>query len=119
MKKSTHAVTAAILALLLAGGALVAGLRNARAEENGLERTPVLGWSSWSFLRKNPTAAAVEAEARALHSSGLQNIGYQYINLDDFWYRCPGSQGPDVGPYGRWVTDPSRFPAQGNTEASK
>ena len=46
-------------------------------EDNGLERTPVLGWSSWSFLRKEPTADQVEAQALALQNSGLQKIGYQ------------------------------------------
>lgn len=95
------------------------GLQTARAENNGLERKPVLGWSSWSFLRKNPTAAKVEAQARALQTSGLQKIGYEYINLDDMWYQCPGSQGPNVDSYGRWVIDASRFPAHGDINGIK
>ncbi|HXX22669.1 MAG TPA: glycoside hydrolase family 27 protein, partial [Terriglobia bacterium] len=89
------------------------------AEDNGLERTPVLGWSSWSFLREHPTAAKMEAQARALQNSGLQKIGYIYVNLDDRWYECPGSQGPNVDPFGRWVTDSSAFPAQGDTNGMK
>ncbi len=97
----------------------VAVLHNASAEDNGLERTPVLGWSSWSFLREHPSAAQMKAQALALHDSGLQKMGYQYINLDDFWYQCPGPQGPNVDAYGRWVTDPSRFPAQGDTDGIK
>jgi hypothetical protein len=40
------------------------GPQNTKAENNGLERTPVLAWSSWSFLRKQPTAANVKAQAR-------------------------------------------------------
>ena len=119
MKRTMHAVTAALVAVLLAGGALLAGLQDGRAEENGLGRTPVLGWSSWSFLREHPTAARMEAQALALHNSGLQKMGYEYINLDDFWYQCPGSQGPNVGPYGRWVTDPTKFPAHGDTNGMK
>ena len=111
MKKLTYALTAALVIVLLAGGAL----QNARAEDNGLERTPVLGWSSWSFIREKPTADKMETQARALQSSGLQQIGYQYVNMDDFWYQCPGRQGPNVDPYGRWVTDASRFPANGDT----
>jgi hypothetical protein len=93
--------------------------QNARAEDNGLERTPLLGWSSWSFIREDPTAAKMEAQARALQSSGLQKIGYNYVNLDDFWYQCPGSQGPNVDPYGRWVTDSTRFPGNGGTDGIK
>src|ERR1039458_6075228 len=119
MKRTMHAVTAALVVALLVGGALVVGLQNVRAEDNGLGRTPVLGWSSWSFLREHPTAAKIEAQAQALQNSGLQKIGYEYISLDDFWYQCPGSQGPNVGPYGLWVTDTSRFPADGDTDGIK
>jgi hypothetical protein len=116
MTKWRHTAVAALAIVLLAN---MEGLQSARAEDNGLERTPVLGWSSWSFLRKDPTAANTEAQAVALQKSGLQKLGYQYINLDDFWYQCPGPQGPNVDAYGRWVTDPSRFPPQGNTDGIK
>jgi hypothetical protein len=102
-----------VLGLLLLSG--MAGISTARAENNGLERKPVLGWSSWSFLRKHPTAAKIEAEARALRSSGLQKLGYEYVNLDDFWYQCPGKQGPNVDRHGLWIPDSSRFPAHGRT----
>ncbi|HET9405692.1 MAG TPA: glycoside hydrolase family 27 protein, partial [Candidatus Sulfotelmatobacter sp.] len=114
-KDWTRSLTAALVIALLAGGTL----QNASAEDNGLERTPVLGWSSWSFLRKQPTADIMKAQALALHNSGLQELGYQYVNLDDFWYQCPGSQGPNIDPYGRWITDPSKFPAQGDTDGIK
>ena len=110
-----HSLRAALLIALLAGGIL----RNASTEDNGLERTPVLGWSSWSFLRQYPTAAQVKAQALALQNFGLQKIGYQYVNLDDFWYQCPGPKGPNVDPDGRWLTDSSRFPAQGDTDGIK
>jgi hypothetical protein len=81
-----------------------------QAASNGLGRTPVLGWSSWSFVRNNPTAAGIEAQADAMKSSGLGKAGFQYVNMDDFWYQCPGSQGPNVDQYGRWVIDSARFP---------
>ncbi len=114
--KLTHAFTAGLVIVLLAGAD---GLQNARAENNGLERTPVLGWSSWSFLREHPTAAKIEAQARALQNSGLQKIGYTYVNLDDHWYQCPGRQGPNVESFGLWVTDSSAFPAHGDTNGIK
>jgi len=103
------------LIALLAGGTA----HKASAENNGLERTPVLGWSTWSFIRKHPTADQMKAQALALHNSGLQKIGYEYVNLDDFWYQCPGRQGPNVDPYGRWITDASKFPAQGDRDGMK
>ena len=119
MKRYRQALTAATMAALLIIGTLAAGVQNARAENNGLERKPVLGWSSWSFIREQPTAAKLEAQAHAMQNSGLQKLGYEYINLDDFWEQCPGSQGPNVDPYGRWVIDASRFPAEGDTNGIK
>ena len=113
MRKLTHALAAALVIMLLADGAPVGGLQNASEANNGLEPIPLLGWSSWSFLRENPTAAKLEAQARAMQDSGLQKIGYAYINLDDFWYQCPGPQGPNVDSYGRWVTDPVEIPTPG------
>src|SRR5215472_2187155 len=87
----------------------------AHAENNGVGLTPAMGWSSWSFLRHGPTAANIEAEAAAMKSSGLASVGYGYVNLDDFWYQCPGSQGPAVDQYGRWVIDSAKFPADAAT----
>src|ERR1051325_4023955 len=94
-RKWTHISIAALLIFVFEA----AGPQNARAEDNGLERTPVLGWSSWSFLRKLPTADKMKAQALALHNSGLQKLGYENVNLDDFWYQCPGPQGPNVDSY--------------------
>jgi alpha galactosidase A-like protein/alpha galactosidase C-like protein len=89
--------------------------RAAQAESNGVGLTPALGWSSWSFIRHDPTAAKIDAQADAMKSSGLAAAGFQYVNVDDFWYQCPGSQGPNVDADGRWVTDTTKFPASGST----
>jgi hypothetical protein len=106
-----------LLALALtvpaAAGTVVASGAAAHAEANGVGLTPALGWSSWSYVRHNPTAAVIEAQAAAMKSSGLEHAGFQYVNVDDFWYQCPGSQGPNVDQYGRWVTDPAKFPPSG------
>jgi Alpha galactosidase C-terminal beta sandwich domain/Alpha galactosidase A len=89
---------------------------------------PVLGWSSWSSLRGNASAAKDEAVARAMVSSGLAGLGYRYINQDDGWYVCPGGFAPPGSPpskphshgaptvnrWGLWVPN-GRFPAQGST----
>jgi hypothetical protein len=99
---------------LAASVTAVSSTGTANAQDNGVGAKPALGWSSWSFVRKNPTAAVIDAQADAMVSSGLKKLGYQYVNLDDFWYQCPGSQGPDVDQYGRWVIDPTRFPGSGS-----
>src|SRR5258708_5274742 len=77
-------------------------------------RHPALGGSSWSFIRHDPTAADIEAQALAMKKSGLAKAGYLYVNVDDFWYQCPGSQGPNVDEYGRWVIDATKFPPSGS-----
>src|SRR5579863_9552536 len=75
----------------------------ALAEDNGAGNTPVMGWTTWDFVGRNPTAAKVEAQATAMRRTGLVAAGYRYINVDDFWYNCPrGGAGPDVDSYGRW-----------------
>lgn len=119
MRKLTKSLSAALIAASMIAGALAAGVQNARAEDNGVERTPVLGWSSWSFIREHPTAAEMEDQARAMKSSGLQKAGYNYVNLDDFYYVCPSSDGPNVDAYGRWVTDATKFPPRGDIEGMK
>src|ERR1700744_547437 len=53
----------------------------------GPDQTPVMGWSSWSFLRLGANETQVEGEAKALVSTGLAAAGYQYVNLDDGWYQ--------------------------------
>jgi alpha-galactosidase len=106
---------AAAAALVITTGLAASAAPRALAENNGLAvSAPLMGWSSWSFLRGNPTAARIEAQASALKSSGLSAHGYGYVNLDDFWYQCPGGQGPNVDQYGRWVTDAAKFPASGS-----
>jgi opacity protein-like surface antigen len=110
MRRTTIAATlaAALVAATLAAAAVVPG--PAWAEDNGTGLTPAMGWSSWSFLRHDPTATNVETEAKAMVTSGLAGVGYQYVNLDDFWYICPGSRGPAVDQWGRWVVNGRIFP---------
>jgi alpha-galactosidase len=74
--------------MIVIAGALLAAVAcallppPAGAHSAEADRKPLLGWSSWSFLRHHPSMGAVEAEARAMRSSGLAAIGYQYVNLD-------------------------------------
>jgi hypothetical protein len=93
--------------LLLVGLSFLSQAPPVGAETNGVSATPAMGWSTWSFLRKSPTEAAVKAQALALHNSGLQSHGFVYVNLDDFYYLNPATT---VDAYGRWVPDPSTFP---------
>ncbi|HJP79844.1 MAG TPA: NEW3 domain-containing protein [Pseudonocardiaceae bacterium] len=113
MRAPRRGIVAALAILPMVAGGLVAATATANAEDNGVGATPALGWSSWSFVRHNPTAATIEAQADAMRASGLAKAGFQYVNVDDFWYGCPGSQGPDVDANGRWAIDASKFPSAG------
>jgi hypothetical protein len=66
-----------------------------------------MGWSSWSFLRQNPTESVIEAQAKALYDSGLSDHGYRYANIDDYYYLNPST---NVDANGRWVVDSGKFP---------
>ncbi|PWI42771.1 alpha-galactosidase [Streptomyces sp. ICBB 8177] len=87
--------------------AAVGSATPASAEANGVAATPPMGWSSWSYIRSNPTEADIEAQAKAMSTSGLVAHGYRYVNIDDFWYLDPKTT---VDAYGRWETDLARFP---------
>ena len=110
MRALMRGVVAALTAVPLLAVVLTASTPAATAQDNGVGLTPPLGWSSWSFIRHDPSAAKIEAQADSMKASGLAAAGFQYINLDDFYYQCPGSQGPNVDAFGRWVTDPAKFP---------
>jgi alpha-galactosidase len=86
----------------------------AAAENNGLGAVPLMGWSNWSYIGDDPTTAKIEAQASAMVSTGLHSAGWDYINVDDYYYLC-NSTGPEVNAYGLWVTDPSKFPPSGST----
>jgi Alpha galactosidase C-terminal beta sandwich domain/Alpha galactosidase A len=117
MSRLTRGLMATLLAMPMvavpAGVSIWSSTPMAQAETKpppGTDLKPVLGWSSWSFFRRSSDAAVDEAAARALKESGLERLGYRYVNQDDFWYQCPGHQGPNVDHYGRWVTRPGKFP---------
>jgi hypothetical protein len=104
------ATGAAALSLVATG--LVADVVTAPASlasDNGLSIRPAMGWSSWSFVRRNPTAAKIRAQAQGMHDSGLQAHGFTYVNLDDFYQKCDAN-GFLVDGFGRWQVDEAKFP---------
>ena len=116
-KRGLRRITVAGIAGLMGIGFLVVAVgttaSTALAEAGGVDQTPVMGWSSWSFLRMGIDTAEIEAEAKALVTTGLAAAGYRYVSIDDNWYECPGPQGPNVDQYGRWVINGSEFPSVG------
>ena len=117
-EKGLRRLTAAGLAGLMGVGSLLVSIgttaSTAQAEAGGVDQAPVMGWSSWSFLRMGIDTAEIEGEANTLVTTGLAAAGYRYVNIDDNWYECPGPQGPDVDQHGRWVINSSEFPSVGS-----
>jgi alpha-galactosidase len=61
--------------------------------DNGLVRTPPMGWNSWNKFAGRITDADIRSMADAMVSSGMNNAGYVYINIDDTWQAGRDAQG--------------------------
>jgi alpha-galactosidase len=77
----------------------------AHALDNGLARTPPMGWNSWFSYRCGVTEQGVMANARALVDSGLAARGYRFVNVDGCWEARKRSAG------GTLRADPATFPS--------
>ena len=75
------------------------------ALDNGLARTPPMGWNSWNkFACKGLNEKVVRETADAMANNGMKDAGYQFVILDDCW-----QTGRDAN--GNIVADPERFPS--------
>lgn len=55
------------------------------ALDNGLGKTPPMGWNSWNRFGCNINETLIKQTADLMVSTGLAAKGYKYINLDDCW----------------------------------
>lgn len=69
-----------------------------------LALTPPMGWNSWNVYGAKVTAEVIVAIAEEMVSNGMRDLGYQYVNIDDFWHAS--SRAPDGTP----VANPETFP---------
>jgi alpha-galactosidase len=53
--------------------------------QNNLAARPPMGWNSWNHFHRKVDDATIRAQAEAMVSSGMQDAGYTYINIDDTW----------------------------------
>ncbi|MCX4903522.1 ricin-type beta-trefoil lectin domain protein [Streptomyces sp. NBC_00878] len=77
----------------------------AAALENGLARTPPMGWNDWNAFGCDVSEALVKQTADYLVSSGLKDAGYTYVNIDDCWMTKTRNSA------GQLVPDPVKFPS--------
>ncbi|XP_037568674.1 alpha-N-acetylgalactosaminidase isoform X2 [Dermacentor silvarum] len=93
---------------------LLLGAHSAHCLENGLARTPPMGWLAWERFQCNIDCSRepenciserlFKEMADALVYEGYRDVGYEYVNIDDCWM----TQERDVT--GRLQANRTRFP---------
>jgi alpha-galactosidase len=71
--------------------------------DNGLARTPPMGWNSWNHFGCDVSAKLIRETADAVVASGMRDAGFQYVVIDDCWQVARDRAG-------RIVADSARFP---------
>jgi alpha-galactosidase len=75
-----------------------------QAHDNGLAKTPPMGWNSWNKFACNVSEKLIKEMADAMVTSGMRDAGYIYLVIDDCWQIDRDAQG-NIQP------DPQRFPS--------
>lgn len=65
--------------------------------------TPTMGWSSWNAFGPNISQTLIQDQATAMVATGLDAIGYRYVNIDAGFF---GGRHAD----GTLIIHPVRFP---------
>jgi len=105
MKIRTHSYPFAAFTLLLV---LVAGCPQAISQaaavsQPGLAPTPPMGWASWNHYFCDYTDQSIRDQADALVSSGMRDLGYRYVLIQECI--APGRNAD-----GSLIVDAKRFP---------
>lgn len=77
---------------------------DAHALDNGLAKTPPMGWNSWNKFACNVSEKLIKEMADAMVTSGMRDAGYVYLVIDDCWQIDRDAQG-------NILPDPQRFPS--------
>jgi hypothetical protein len=93
------------VAAVAASLALIASAApSASALENGLARTPPMGFNDWNAFGCDVSEELIKETADFFVSSGMKDAGYEYVNIDDCWMTHQRDA------QGRLVPDPVKFP---------
>ena len=65
--------------------------------DNGLALAPPMGWNSWNKFHRSIDDVTVRGIADAMVASGMRDVGYIYINIDDTWEGPRDAQGNITG----------------------
>ncbi|KAK4579836.1 hypothetical protein LTR86_000037 [Recurvomyces mirabilis] len=75
---------------------LVAFAVGAIATENGLARTPQMGWNNWNTFACDVSESLLLETSQILIDYGLRDVGYNYVVLDDCWSAGRGADGYQI-----------------------
>ncbi|CAE6428342.1 unnamed protein product [Rhizoctonia solani] len=78
---------------------------SANAAENGLARTPQMGWNTWNKFACDISEDLILSAGKAVVATGLKDLGYEYVVVDDCWHAASREAGT-----GKPVADSTRFP---------
>jgi alpha-galactosidase len=97
-------VTRALPASVAVAAAVLLAPSSAMALEDGLARTPPMGWNGWYAHGCKVSERTVRSTANAIVRTGMRAAGYRYVNLDDCW------MGWKRNARGELQSDRARFP---------
>ncbi|KAJ3134119.1 Kinesin- protein 6 [Physocladia obscura] len=72
--------------------------------DNGVGRTPAMGWNSWNKFGCSINENLIRSHADALVATGLAALGYNHVNVDDCWQLSRNASG-------YIQEDPAAFPS--------
>lgn len=58
-----------------------------------MAQPPIMGWSSWNTYHVNISDSLIRRQANALVSTGLYDVGYRQVNIDDGFFGHRDAQG--------------------------
>ncbi|MBF9130328.1 ricin-type beta-trefoil lectin domain protein [Plantactinospora sp. S1510] len=99
------ALTTALLAVAVAVVEPVVSPQPAQALNNGVARTPPMGWNSWNTFGCNINETLIRQVADSIVSSGMRDLGYKYVVVDDCWMNSTRDA------QGNLQANSSRFPS--------
>ncbi|KAH8701996.1 alpha-galactosidase [Talaromyces proteolyticus] len=97
--------------------ALLLSLEGAKALTlpDNVGRLPALGWNSWNAFGCDVSETKLMTAANEIVSTGLKDLGYEYVNIDDCW----SVKGGRDNVTDRIIPDSEKFPSGINGTAQK
>jgi alpha-galactosidase len=74
------------------------------ALDNGLAKTPPMGWNSWNKFACDVSESLIKSAADAMVSTGMRDAGYEFVVIDDCWQVSRDENG-------NIIPDAKRFPS--------